>query len=136
MVPDRHTPEQRRYNMSRVKGKDTSIELIIRNELEKRGLKFETYANDLPGKPDILFREKKVIIFIDGDFWHGYRFPRWKMNIPQFWQEKIGKTRIRDKKNFMNLRKNGWKVIRIWQHEIEKDLNVPMNRVLKILNIG
>jgi DNA mismatch endonuclease, patch repair protein len=132
-MPDRHTPEQRSYNMSRVKGKNTGLELKVREALEKRNIKFETYAKDLPGNPDILFRDIKVAVFVDGDFWHGYRFPQWKANIPQFWQDKIEKTRIRDKRNFRRLRRMGWIVIRIWQHQIEDNLEIAINKITNIL---
>ena len=67
---------------------------------------------NLPGKPDIVFTKRKIAIFIDGDFWHGYRFPTWKDSLSDFWQKKIEQNRIRDRKNFNKLRKRGWKVIR------------------------
>lgn len=132
-MPDRHTPEQRSYNMSRVKGKDTGLELKVRNELQKLGLVFETNVASLPGKPDIVFWDKKTAVFLDGDFWHGYRLPIWINTLPPFWKDKIGETRKRDQRNFRNLRRNGWMVIRIWQHEIHKDLDSSIARITTAL---
>jgi len=132
-MPDRHTPEQRSYNMSRVKGKDTGLELTIRNELQKRGLTFENNVRDLPGKPDIVFRAEKVTIFLDGDFWHGYRFPVWESTLSTFWKNKISETRKRDQRNFRKLRRMGWKVIRIWQHDVRKDLDSSVAKIVTTL---
>jgi len=129
-VPDNLTPEQRSYCMSRVKGKDTSLERKVRSELHKRGLRFRKHVKDLPGKPDIVFSRPKVAVFIDGDFWHGYRFPLWKNVLSPFWQRKIEMNRVRDQKNFKKLRRMGWKVIRVWQHEVEKDLEAVVQRII------
>jgi DNA mismatch endonuclease (patch repair protein) len=71
-----------------------------------------------------------VVVFIDGDFWHGYRFSRWQHKIPEFWKCKIRGNRERDRRNFARLRKMGWKVIRIWQHELEADAG---NCILRIM---
>jgi len=84
----------------------------------------------LPGTPDIVFGRKRVAVFIDGDFWHGYRFPTWKDTLSQFWQNKIEKNRQRDKKNFAKLRRMGWRVVRIWQHEVERDLAAVVEKTL------
>ena len=75
-----------------------------------------------------------VVIFVDGDFWHGYRFPAWRKKLAPFWRAKIEKTRLRDRKNFAKLRKMGWRVVRIWQHQIEADLHACISRVLSALS--
>ena len=93
---DTLTAKQRSYCMSRVKGKDTGLERVVRSELHKRGLRFRKHVKGLPGKPDIVFVSARVVVFLDGDFWHGYRFPQWAGKIPKFWQEKIGKTLVRE----------------------------------------
>jgi len=108
--------------MSRVKGKDTGLENVVRSELHKRGLRFRKHVKNLPGKPDIVFMKKKVAIFLDGDFWHGYRFRQWEDTLSKLWREKIGETRKRDQRNFAKLRRMGWHIIRIWEHSIKKDL--------------
>lgn len=120
---DNLTAEQRRYCMSCVKGRDTSLERLVRSELHKRGLRFRKHTGSLPGKPDIVFVKAKVTVFLDGDFWHGYRFPQWERKLSKFWRKKIGETRKRDQRNFAKLRRMGWRVIRIWEHSIEKDLD-------------
>lgn len=127
---DNLTPEQRSYCMSRVKGTDTAIEKRVRSELHRRGFRFRKHVKELPGKPDIVFIRSKVAVFIDGDFWHGYRFPAWQHKISDFWKQKIGKTRKRDQKNFRKLRSIGWKVIRIWQHDIKKDFEKAINKIM------
>lgn len=132
-MPDRHTPEQRSYNMSRVKGKDTGLELTVRNEFQKLGFAFDKNVRGLPGKPDVVFWTEKVAVFIDGDFWHGYRFSIWENTLPPFWKNKIGETRKRDQRNFRKLRRLGWKVIRIWEHQIHKDLDLSVERVVTAL---
>lgn len=131
---DTLTPEQRSYCMSRVKGKDTGLEKLVRSEIHRRGLRFKKHAKELPGKPDIVFPGARVAVFVDGDFWHGYRFPLWKGAVPDFWKNKIGKNRERDRRNFRRLRNMGWRVIRLWQHEIERDLDGCVERVQAALS--
>jgi DNA mismatch endonuclease (patch repair protein) len=75
-------------------------------------------------------------MFVDGDFWHGYRFPSWCDKVSDFWKVKITRTRLRDRRNFQKLRRRGWKVIRIWQHELERDPSSCVNRVISSLNLG
>ena len=128
-MADNLTPKQRSYCMSRVSGKDTGIERIVRSELHKQGLRFRKHVKSLPGNPDVVFTSSQVVVFIDGDFWHGYRFPMWQNTISSFWRTKIGKTRTRDRRNFGRLRRHGWRVMRVWQHEIEKDLAGVVERI-------
>ncbi len=130
MMADNLTPEQRRYCMSRIKGKDTGLEVRVRSELHRRGLRFRKHVKDLPGKPDVVFTRAKVAVFIDGDFWHGYRFPSWEHKVSDFWKKKISKNRERDAKSHRMLREMGWKVVRLWQHEIEKDFEASINQVV------
>lgn len=129
MRHDTLTPEQRSYCMSRVKSENTGLEKLIFSGLRRLDLRFKTHVKDLPGKPDIVFPTNKVAVFIDGDFWHGFRFPLWKKDVPMFWQVKISKNRERDQRNFRKLRNMGWKVIRIWQHEIKKNFNVCISKI-------
>lgn len=131
---DNLTPNQRSYCMSQIKGKDTSIEKTVRSELHKRGLRFRKHVKDLPGKPDVVFTKAKVAVFIDGDFWHGYRFSTWEHKVSDFWKNKIQKNRERDKRNQNELRGMGWKVVRLWQHELKKDFEGCINRVIESVN--
>jgi DNA mismatch endonuclease (patch repair protein) len=98
--------------------------------LHHRGLRFRKNVRALPGSPDIVFPSPKVAVFIDGDFWHGYRFPEWEDKVSEFWREKIQKNRQRDKRNFGRLRRMGWQVLRIWQHQIERDLEAAVALVV------
>ncbi len=98
--------------MSKIEGKDTSIEKIIRSGLHIRGFRFRKHVNILPGKPNIVFTKVKVVIFIDGDFWHGFRSSLWQNRLPSYWHAKIKANQERDKRIFRKLRNIGWKVIR------------------------
>ncbi len=128
------SPEQRSKLMSRVRRKDTNIEKIVRSELHKRGFRFRKHVKYLPGTPDLVFTRIKIAVFLDGDFWHGYRLPKWEHKLQYFWKDKIRKNRERDQKNFRKLRRMDWKVIRIWQHEIEKDLDSCVERIISAIN--
>lgn len=129
-MTDNLTAEQRSYCMSRVKNKDTDIERLVRSELHKRGFRFRKNVRALPGSPDIVFSKIKLAVFIDGDFWHGYRFPDWEHKVSDFWKKKIRKNRERDQKNFRKLKKMGWHVLRIWQHELKKDQEKCIDKVI------
>lgn len=122
--------------MSQIKGKDTGPEVKVRSTLHNLGFRYRKHDKSLPGKPDIVFSKEKVVIFIDGDFWHGYRFPLWKKTLSAFWQDKIEKTRNRDTKYHKKLKKDGWTVMRIWQHEIERDLPTCVYRIIKVVQGG
>ena len=130
---DNLTPEQRSYCMSRIKGKDTEIEVMVRSELHKRGFRFRKHVKELPGKPDVVFTKAKVVVFIDGDFWHGYRFSTWEHKVSDFWKMKISKNRERDAKNLRKLRNMGWKVIIVWQCEL-KNIKVRTQRLKKLIS--
>lgn len=131
---DNLTTVQRSYCMSKVRNRDTDLERLVRSELHRRGFRFRKHAKDLPGRPDIVFATSKVAVFIDGDFWHGYRFPQWREQMSPFWQEKIAKNRERDNKNFRRLRAMGWRVIRLWQHEVESGLNSCVARIIDTIS--
>ena len=128
-MTDNLTPGQRRYCMSRNKGTDTGIECLVRSGLHTRGLRFRKHVKGLPGKPDVVFPGARVAVFLDGNFWHGYRFPAWQDSVSGFWQDKIETTRRRDRRNFRRLRHQGWRVLRVWEHEIEEDLDRVVNRI-------
>lgn len=129
-MPDNLTPEQRSFCMSRIKGKDTGLEMRVRSALHRRGLRFRKHVKDLPGKPDVVFRKVRVAVFVDGDFWHGYRFPSWEDKVSDFWKKKINRNRERDAANHRKLRQMEWTVIRLWQHEVEADFDACIDRIL------
>jgi DNA mismatch endonuclease (patch repair protein) len=130
-MPDNLTPEQRSFCMSRIKGKDTGLEMRVRSALHRRGLRFRKHVKDLPGKPDVVFRKARVAVFVDGDFWHGYRFPSWEDKVSNFWKKKINKNRERDAANHRKMRQMEWTVIRLWQHELEEDFDACIDRILE-----
>ena len=129
-MPDNLTKEQRSYCMSQVKGKDTSLERRVRTELHQRGYRFRKHVTTLPGKPDIVFPKQRVAVFVDGDFWHGYRFSTWEHKVSDFWKAKIRKNRERDTKNRRRLRYMGWTAIRLWQHDLDKDFEGCIKRII------
>ena len=131
---DTLTKAQRSYCMSRVKGRDTGLEVVVRSALHKRGYRFRKHVKGLPGKPDIVFVSARVVVFLDGDFWHGYRFGLWEDTLSAFWRKKIGETRRRDQRNFAKLRRMGWRVVRIWEHSVEKDLEGVIERICRLVD--
>ena len=129
-MPDNLTPQQRHHCMSRVKAKDTTIEVRVRSALHREGLRFRKHVSGLPGRPDVVFTKAKIAVFIDGDFWHGYRFEEWQHKVSDFWKDKIAKNRLRDDTNHRSLRDMGWRVLRLWQHDIERDFQRTIERVI------
>lgn len=120
--------------MASVKAKNTKIELLVFKELRKLKIDFKKHYRRLPGTPDIAFPRLKVAIFIDGDFWHGYRYPAWRKTIKSsFWRNKIETNRMRDRRNFSKLRRSGWRVIRIWGHEIKRNLPSVISRITEMV---
>ena len=126
------TPEKRSALMSRIKGKGTTPELYIERLMSAGGLQFGQHDPSLPGKPDFVFREDSVAVFIDGDFWHGWRFPVWQHKLSDQWQQKISTNRNRDDRNHRKLRRWGWTVLRIWEHQVEAD---PVGCVGRIASV-
>lgn len=120
------TSDQISYNMSRIKNKNTNIEQKLENELRRRGL--TTYVKnqkDIPGKPDFVFAARKIAVFCDGDFWHGFNWESTKETIHSnrdFWIHKIEKTMVRDAKVNISLAEQGWRVFRFWGHDIKNNL--------------
>ena len=121
---DKHTPEQRRKNMQAVKNKDSQIELLLRKELWSRGLRYRKNVNRIYGKPDIVFIGKKVAVFCDSEFWHGYNWEERKKDFKshqEFWIPKIERNMERDAEVTAFLESEGWTVIRFWGNEIKKN---------------
>ena len=121
---DKHTPEQRRKNMQAVKSKDSQIELLLRKELWARGLRYRKNVNRIYGKPDIVFIGKKVAVFCDSEFWHGYNWEERKKDFKshqEFWIPKIERNMERDAEVTARLESEGWTVIRFWGNEIKKN---------------
>jgi DNA mismatch endonuclease (patch repair protein) len=128
------SPAKRSVLMSRIKGKDTGPERALATALAAQGLTWEGHIRDIPGRPDFIFRDKRVVIFVDGDFWHGWRFPRWRDKLSVQWEIKIEQNRIRDRRNHAKLRRQGWTILRVWEHQIESDLAGCLSRITRLLD--
>jgi DNA mismatch endonuclease (patch repair protein) len=127
------SPEKRSALMSRIKGRDTQPEKTIAELIAGFGFRWESHSNDVPGRPDFVFREQRVAVFVDGDFWHGWRFPVWRHKLSETWEAKLAANIKRDQRNRRILRRNGWRVIGIWEHQIERDLPLCMERIQRAL---
>ncbi len=122
---DKHTPEQRRKNMQAVKNKDSQIELLLRKELWRRGLRYRKNSSKVFGHPDIVFIGKKVAVFCDSEFWHGYNWEERKKDFKshqEFWIPKIERNMQRDIEVTEKLQNDGWIVLRFWGKEIKNDV--------------
>lgn len=119
------TKEQISYNMQRVKCKDSDIEQLLRKELWKRGLRYQKNVKTITGKPDIVFKGKKVVVFCDSEFWHGFDWEHKNLEIKsrrEFWIPKIERNMERDREVTSALEAEGWIVLRFWGKQIKKDL--------------
>lgn len=121
-MADNLTPEQRSLTMSRIRSRDTKVEMMVRCALHARGHRYRVNAGWLPGKPDIVFTKVRLVVFIDGDFWHGWRFEVWSDKLTPYWREKIAGNLARDQRHKAALRQDGWGVLRMWEYEVEGDL--------------
>lgn len=117
------TKEQIRYNMQHIKAKDSEIEILLRKELWSRGLRYQKNVKTVMGKPDIVFKGKKIAVFCDSEFWHGYDWENRKNDIKShrdFWIPKIERNMQRDVEVTKALTEEGWVVLRFWGKEIKK----------------
>lgn len=118
------TKEQISYNMKQVKNKDSKIEILLRQKLWNRGLRYRKNTNKVFGHPDIAFIGKKIAVFCDSEFWHGYNWEERKNDFKshqEFWISKIERNMERDIEVSERLKSEGWTVIRFWGNEIKKD---------------
>ena len=133
-----YTTKVRSKLMSKIKVKNTKPELIFRKELWRRGIRYRIDYKKLPGKPDIISKKYKLIIFIDGEFWHGYNWQEKKKKIKanrKFWIPKIERNMQRDRQNNEKLEKMGYKVFRFWEHEVRKGLSKCLDHVFEYLHL-
>jgi len=134
---DNLTKKQRQKNMRNIRSKGTAPEIKVMRELRKRKIYFAKHVDKIIGKPDIVFRRKKIVVFIDSDFWHGHpkRFIMPKTNT-DYWSKKISRNKERDIQVTQELNKQGWTVIRLWEYDINKNFNECINKILTALNFN
>lgn len=133
-MADCFTKKKRSEIMSKIRSKNTKAEIIVFRELGRRGIYFQKHYNKAPGKPDIALPRKKKAVFIDGDFWHGWQFKKNNHRLPKkYWLKKITQNMARDKKNRAILRREGWKVLRVWEHEIVKKFDITNKKIEEFL---
>ncbi len=136
-MADNITTEERSEIMARVKSKGNKPELLVRKYLYHHGYRYRVNVAALPGKPDIVLRKYGAVIFVNGCFWHRHpyckntRTP--KTNV-EFWEQKFRRNADRDKRNYEELEKRGWKVIVVWECQVKKDLESTMKRVTNDLD--
>lgn len=127
------TTSARSELMKKIRSNDTKMEILLRKSLWALGVRYRKNYKKLPGAPDILLTKAKVAIFVDGEFWHGYNWVVKKNRLKtnqNFWIPKIERNIERDIENNEALKKAGFKVIRFWEHEIKKDLNNCVKKIL------
>jgi DNA mismatch endonuclease Vsr len=130
---DNLTKEQRHKNMQNIRSSGTMPELLVVKELRRRKIYFSLNVKTIYGKPDIVFRKKKIAVFIDSDFWHGHlkRFTMPKSNL-RYWKNKIKNNKIRDKEVNKTLRKTGWIVLRFWEYDVKNNIDKCINTILNM----
>ena len=133
-MPDPLTKKERSALMGRVRQSNTDLERIVRSGLHRRGYRFRKNLRSLPGSPDVVFTRAKVAVFVDGDFWHGWKFEEKKHRYKPYWRQKIAENIERDERNFAKLGEMGWTVIRVWQHEIKKSPDAVVERIIEVVD--
>ena len=130
-MADIFTPEKRSWVMSRIRSKDTKIEKKTASMLRKNKIRYRRFPKVF-GSPDFVV-EKKVIVFCDGDFWHGYQYDKKKKPPKKFWRDKIERNMERDRKVTRKLRADGWSVVRLWEHDIEMSPEKCVGKIRRCL---
>lgn len=134
-----YTTKQRSELMAKIKSQNTKPELKLKKALWNLGFRYRKNLKKLPGSPDIVYTKYKLVIFVDGEFWHGYNWAEKKTKIKtnrDFWIPKIERNIQRDIQNNQLLTEDGWYIIRFWEHELKKDFEDCLNRVISYLQDG
>jgi len=132
-MTDVFTPEKRSWVMSRIRGTNTKIDLKMKEMLSEARCSYQMYPK-MFGNPDFIIKRKRIAIFCDGDFWHGYKYHEKKKPSKKFWRDKIEENMRRDGRVSRKLRREGWSVLRFWEHDIEKNQEKCMRRILRKIN--
>jgi DNA mismatch endonuclease, patch repair protein len=138
-MADVHSPATRSYNMSRIKGKNTKPEMIVRRYLFANGFRYRLHVKELPGKPDLVLKRYRTVIFVHGCFWHGHEgcpyfvIPKTRT---EWWTGKLNKNRENDEKARNQLIAQGWKVVLIWECELKRfNMNHTLNTLIQNLKV-
>ena len=143
-MPDHLTPEKRSWNMSRIRGKNTKPELVVRSMLHRAGYRFTVNGplnRTLPGKPDIVLPKYRTVIFVHGCFWHQHpgcpaaRIPK-SSSSGVDWEEKLANNVRRDKKQVRDLRKENWRVFTVWECRLRKYPDATARRLIRAMEQG
>lgn len=138
-MTDRLSTEHRSWNMSRIRGKDTGPELLLRSLLHRRGYRFRLHDPRLPGRPDLVLRKHRAVVFVHGCYWHRHEGCP-KATTPQtrahFWQAKFDGTVERDRRKARQLAEMGWRVITVWECDLEDNPEAVVLRVCRNLEGG
>jgi len=134
---DKLTTEQRKKNMQAIRNKDTKIELLLRHELWSRNIRYRKNVKGIVGHPDIAFIGKKVAVFCDSEFWHGFEWEERKEDIKShrsFWIPKIERNIQRDNEVNQQLENMGWTVLRFWGKEIKTNVSACVDKIEAVLS--
>jgi DNA mismatch endonuclease, patch repair protein len=139
-MSDVFSKEKRSEIMSKIRSTsqaETRFSKLISGALYHKGFRYRRNYSKIPGSPDIVFVSRKIAIFFDGTFWHGYHFDT-KINKlrSKYWKDKISKNIARDKKQRNALRRQGWKIIRIWEHDFRKNPKRTVQKILRVLKVN
>lgn len=131
-MPDIVTPQVRSRMMSRIRGKNTKPELLLRRGLHRLGFRFRVHERKLPGKPDIVFPRYRAVIFVHGCFWHGHQCHlfKWPSTREDFWRNKIIRNREVDERNIKQLHELGWRICIVWECALKGKNRIPLDEVL------
>jgi DNA mismatch endonuclease (patch repair protein) len=120
--------------MSKIRSKNTKIELLVFSELKKRKIYFQKHYAKVAGKPDMALPRQKKAVFIDSGFWHGYKYETLKPKlVKKFWRDKIEYNMRRDRRITRKLRNDSWKILRIWDHQLRKKFGVAVDKIANFL---
>jgi len=133
-MPDTYSPEVRSRVMARVKGRDTQPELRLRRALWALGVRgWRCHRRNLPGSPDLAFGRARLAVFVDGGFWHGHPSKYWPGRTSPYWDAKIARNKARDASVNQELEDLGWRVLRLWDFEVNADPVRAAEQVRKAL---
>lgn len=132
-MADVFSKKKRSEVMSHIHSKNTLIERIVFRFLRKNNVYFQRHYGRVSGKPDIALPRKKKAVFIDGDFWHGRDYSIRKNKLPKYWVLKISANQKRDRKTRCLLKQNGWRILRVWEADLERKGERTLNKILRFL---